>query len=73
MGAEKVNLVYRRSRAEMPARAEEIHHAEEEGVIMNFLMNPVSFIGENGNVVGAKCIRMELGKLTAAAEEDLLK
>ena len=62
LGAE-VNLVYRRSRAEMPAREDEIHHAEEEGVVFNLLRNPVEILGdENGNVRGMRIIRMELGE-----------
>jgi glutamate synthase (NADPH/NADH) small chain len=59
----EVHIVYRRSRAEVPARAEEVHHAEEEGIIFDFLTNPVEILGdEKGNVVGMRCIRMELGK-----------
>jgi glutamate synthase (NADPH/NADH) small chain len=59
----EVHIVYRRSRAEVPARAEEFHHAEEEGIIFDFLTNPVEILGdEKGNVVGMRCIRMELGK-----------
>lgn len=62
MGAD-VNLVYRRGRAEMPARLEEIDHAEEEGVIFNFLTNPVQILGDSdGNVRGIQCVRMELGE-----------
>ena len=60
LGAE-VTLVYRRSRAEMPARAEEIEHAEEEGIRFELLTNPVEILGENGSVTGMRCIRMELG------------
>lgn len=55
-------LVYRRSRAEMPARAAEIEHAEEEGVKFHLLTNPVEILGENGNVVGIRCVKMELGE-----------
>jgi glutamate synthase (NADPH/NADH) small chain len=59
----EVHIVYRRSPAEVPARAEEVHHAEEEGVIFDFLTNPVEIYGdENGNVCGMRCIRMELGE-----------
>lgn len=66
MGAE-VNLVYRRGRAEMPARHEEIDHAEEEGVVFNFLTNPVEILGDSdGNVRGIKCVRMELGEPDAS-------
>jgi len=61
LGAD-VHVVYRRSREEMPARKEEIMHAEEEGIIFNLLVNPVEILGENGLVSGAKCIRMELGE-----------
>ena len=63
LGAEKVTVVYRRTEVEMPARAEEIHHAREEGVEFKLLTNPVEYIGdENGWVKGMKCIRMELGE-----------
>ncbi len=63
LGAEEVYIVYRRSRAEVPARAEEFHHAEEEGVIFNFLTNPVEIYGdEQGWVTGMRCIRMRLGE-----------
>jgi glutamate synthase (NADPH/NADH) small chain len=61
LGADNVYLVYRRSRVEMPARKEEVHHAEEEGVKMNLLQNPVRLIGnDKGWVTGVECIRMEL-------------
>ncbi|MCE1247239.1 MAG: NADPH-dependent glutamate synthase [Firmicutes bacterium] len=63
LGAEKVYCVYRRSRAEMPARNEEIHHAEEEGVIFRLLTNPLRFIeDESGWISGMECIQMELGE-----------
>lgn len=63
----EVHIVYRRSRDEVPARAEEVHHAEEEGVIFDFLTNPVEILGdEKGNVVGMRCIRMELGEPDAS-------
>lgn len=65
LGAE-VTLVYRRSRAEMPARAEEIEHAEEEGIRFELLTNPVEILGENGAVTGMRCIRMELGEPDAS-------
>ncbi len=62
-----VRLVYRRSRAEMPARKEEIEHAEEEGVTFDLLVNPVRIIGdENGNVKAIECVRMELGEPDAS-------
>ncbi|HHT84210.1 MAG: NADPH-dependent glutamate synthase [Bacillota bacterium] len=63
LGAEKAMIVYRRGREEMPARAEEIHHAEEEGVEFHLLTNPVQILGdEKGWVKGMECIRMELGE-----------
>ncbi len=63
LGSKEVHLVYRRSKEEMPARAEEVHHAEEEGVIFDLLANPVRLIGdENGRLTGVECIRMELGE-----------
>ena len=63
LGAENVWIVYRRSRKEMPARAEEIEHAIEEGVILKELVNPVAVIGDDdGWVKGLDCIRMELGE-----------
>ncbi len=62
LGAE-VNVVYRRSEAELPARAEEVHHAKEEGIIFNLLTNPVEILSdENGWVRGITCVRMELGE-----------
>lgn len=63
LGAEEVNLIYRRSREEMPARDEEIHHAEEEGINFNLLTNPLQYIGdEHGKVVAVECQKMELGE-----------
>lgn len=62
MGAEKVYIVYRRSMDEIPARAEEIHHAIEEGIDFQLLRNPVAVVGdENGYVTGLECVEMELG------------
>jgi len=59
----KSTIVYRRSRTEMPARIEEIHHAEQEGVIFHFLANPVRVISDDrGRVCALECIRMELGE-----------
>lgn len=66
MGAETVTVVYRRGREEMPARKEEIRHAEQEGVRFAFLTNPVRFDGENGWVKDATCVRMELGEPDAS-------
>lgn len=66
MGA-NVKLVYRRGREEMPARKEEINHAEEEGVEFLLLANPVEIIGdEQGNVKSVKCIEMQLGEPDAS-------
>lgn len=63
LGAENVYIIYRRSRKEMPARIEEIHHGEEEGVQFMFLVNPVRILGdEKGWVKGLELIRMELGE-----------
>ncbi len=63
LGAESVQIFYRRSRDEMPARLEEFLHAEEEGIEFNFLINPVRIIGdERGWVTGMECIRMTLGE-----------
>jgi len=63
LGAEKVRIVYRRSRDEMPARSAEIHHAEEEGIEFFLLTAPTSFIGdENGRVTRMNCLKMELGE-----------
>jgi glutamate synthase (NADPH) small chain len=66
LGAE-VHIVYRRSESELPARLEEVHHAKEEGVILDILTNPTEIIGdENGWVKGIKCVRMELGEPDAS-------
>jgi glutamate synthase (NADPH/NADH) small chain len=63
LGADEVTIVYRRSREELPARAEEVHHAEEEGVRFHLLINPTEVLGdEKGHVIGMKCIKMELGE-----------
>lgn len=66
MGAD-VHVVYRRSRAEMPARAEEIEHAEEEGIKFHLLNNPVRILGDESNCVNRiECIKMELGEPDAS-------
>ena len=72
LGAEKVYIVYRRSMDELPARREEVEHAEEEGIEFKLLCNPVEILGyenpddkrdpRNGFVTGMRCIRMELGE-----------
>ncbi len=72
LGADKVYIVYRRSMTELPARREEVEHAEEEGIEFRLLCNPVEILGyenpadrrdaRNGTVIGMRCIRMELGE-----------
>ncbi|MBO4787942.1 MAG: NADPH-dependent glutamate synthase [Lachnospiraceae bacterium] len=72
LGAEKVYIVYRRSMEELPARREEVEHAEEEGIEFHLLCNPVEILGfrnpddprdeRNGFVTGIRCVRMELGE-----------
>lgn len=67
LGAEGVHLVYRRSEAEMPARAEEIEHAREEGIIFRLLTNPTKILGDGkGWVRAMECIEMELGEPDAS-------
>lgn len=66
LGSE-VTIVYRRTEKELPARAEEVHHALEEGIVFNMLTNPVEVLGdEKGWVRGLRCIRMELGEPDAS-------
>ena len=66
LGAES-HIVYRRSDAELPARAEEIHHAKEEGIIFDVLTNPIEILtDENGWVTGMRCVKMELGEPDAS-------
>jgi glutamate synthase (NADPH/NADH) small chain len=67
LGAAKVSCVYRRSEAECPARLEELHHAQEEGVEFHWLTAPVELLGDDhGNVRGLRNIRMELGEPDAS-------
>jgi glutamate synthase (NADPH/NADH) small chain len=67
LGADFSAIVYRRSRVEMPARVEEVHHAEEEGIEFHFLTTPTRFIGdENNHVKAMECLRMELGEPDAS-------
>ncbi len=76
LGADKVYIVYRRSMEELPARREEVEHAEEEGIDFRLLCNPVEILGynnpddprdpKNGFVTGMKCIKMELGEPDAS-------
>ncbi len=63
MGAEEVHIVYRRTETEMPARVEEVHHAQEEGIIFDLLTNPTKIMGdENGRVKSIECLKYELGE-----------
>jgi len=63
LGADKVRIVYRRSRQEMPARSAEIHHAEEEGIEFYLLTAPTRFISDDaGRVISMECLKMELGE-----------
>ncbi len=67
LGAEEVYIVYRRSEKELPARAEEVEHAKEEGIVFKVLTNPVEVLGnEDGMVSGIKCVEMELGEPDAS-------
>lgn len=67
LGAEEVYIVYRRSKEELPARAEEVENAEEEGIVFRFLTNPVKFLGdESGWVKAIEGIKMELGEPDAS-------
>lgn len=67
LGAEKVYIIYRRSMEELPARAEEVHHAEEEQIEFKTLTNPVRIIGnEEHNVCAIECVKMELGEPDAS-------
>jgi glutamate synthase (NADPH/NADH) small chain len=67
LGARTATLVYRRSEAEMPARLEEVKHAQQEGIEFQMLTNPTEFLGdEKGWLTGARCVRMELGEPDAS-------
>ena len=67
LGAENVYIVYRRSEEELPARAEEVHHAKEEGIKFKLLNNPVEILGtEKGWVKGMTCVTMTLGEMDAS-------
>ncbi len=67
MGASEVYIIYRRSMDELPARAEEVHHAMEEGIVFKLLTNPVAIKGdEKGFVTGIECVTMELGEPDAS-------
>ena len=66
LGAE-VHIVYRRSEEELPARAEEVHHAKEEGIIFDLLTNPTEVLTDDkGNVTGIKCVKLDLGEPDAS-------
>ena len=66
LGAEEVTILYRRTRVEMPARAEEVEAAETEGIKIEFLVAPVEILTKNGKVSGIRCTRMELGEPDAS-------
>jgi glutamate synthase (NADPH/NADH) small chain len=67
LGAENCQIVYRRSKEELPARAEDVHYAEEEGIRFKFLAAPVRYLGNtDGWITGMECIRMELGEPDAS-------
>ena len=66
LGAKNVYIVYRRGAEEVPARAEEVHHAKEEGIIFKLLTNPVKINGEDGWVKSMECVEMELGEPDAS-------
>lgn len=67
LGAQEVYIVYRRGENELPARAEEVEHAKEEGIVFKFLTNPTAILeGENGMVRGISCVEMELGEPDAS-------
>ena len=72
MGADEVFIVYRRGRDELPARAEEVHHAEEEGIEFKLLNNPVEILGDaDKHVVGLKCVKMRLGEPDASGRRSV--
>jgi glutamate synthase (NADPH/NADH) small chain len=74
LGADSVKVVYRRSRAELPARGEEVHHAEEEGIEFLFLTNPVKYIGDDkGRIKTIICDKMELGEPDASGRRRPIK
>ena len=66
IGGGEVYIIYRRGREEMPARAEEIDHAEEEGIKLVLLTNPVEILGKDGKVCDIKCVKMQLGEPDAS-------
>ena len=66
LGSDKVTILYRRTRAEMPAYDDEVEEALEEGIEIQFLISPLEFVVEGGRITGVKCIRMELGQADAS-------
>ncbi len=66
LGARETVIIYRRSEADMPARREEVHHAKEEGLLLEFLTSPVRIVGENGHASAVECVRMEQGEPDAS-------
>jgi len=71
LGADEVHIVYRRSLQEMPARHEEVVHAEEEGIIFDMLTNPVEVLGRDGLVTGLRSVRMDLGEPDASGRRSV--
>jgi len=67
LGADEVSCIYRRTKAESPARVEEQHHAEQEGILFHWLTHPIEVLGDaKGNVRGLRCIKMALGEPDAS-------
>ncbi len=67
LGAKEVSIIYRRGMKELPARQEEVHHAQEEGITFRMLTNPIQVLGDENNWVrGLECIRMTLGEMDAS-------
>ena len=67
LGAENVNIVYRRSLEELPARIEEYHHSLEEGINYYWLTNPIAYLDDQqGNLAGVECVKMVLGEPDAS-------
>ena len=62
LGAKEATIIYRRSETELPARAEEVHHAKEEGIRFEMLTNPIRMIGQDGWVTAIECVKMKLGE-----------
>ena len=62
-------MVYRRSLTELPARKEEVHHAQEEGIVFELCTNPVKILGDKGNVNAVECVRMDLCELDASGRK----